>query len=187
MLLSDRSRIVKSGINDHRVIQFWKLYNISLTRKQLRAIKVPNKLSSLTWMNYYYFKLMGDNVPNASEELHLGPIKKNCIYEEYCADFVASGDCCAPVNMELFLELWREVYGYVKIRRFKQCCGECNLCARLSELRRQFLDIRGREEVARLFLLHWCTYMGERERFYARRGLALRESWDYISTLTDSM
>ena len=128
---------------------------------------------------------MGDKVPNAKEELHLEPIKKKCIYEEYCAGFVASGDCCVPVNMGLFLELWREVFGYVKIWRFKQCCGRCNLCARL--FLEHILDIRGREEVARLFLLNRCTYMGEREMYYACRGFALRESWDYISTITDGM
>ena len=89
--------------------------------------------TTVAWMNYY-FKLMGDNVPNAKEELHLEPIKKNCIYEEYCADFVASGDFYAPVNMGLFLELWRDVFGYVKIRRFKQMLREMqSMCSSLTK------------------------------------------------------
>ena len=189
LLLNDRSVVEKSGINDVRVVQFCKLFNISLSRMQLRAIKVPNTLSSLTtvaWMNYF-FRLIGDNVPNAKEELHLEPTKKKTVYEEYCADIAASGDCCSPVTLSLFLDLWNQVFSYVKIRRFKQCCGKCNLCARLSELRRQFTDIRGREEVSRLFVLHRCTYMGERELYYARRNMALMEPWDYLSTITDGM
>ena len=59
----------------------------------------------------------------------------NCTYEEYCAD-IASGHCCAAVNLSLILELWRDVFDPVIIWLFKQCCGKCNLWARLSELRR---------------------------------------------------
>jgi hypothetical protein len=75
----------------------------------------------------------------------------------------------------------------VKIRKFKHCCGKCNLCSRLSELRRQFQDARGREEVTMLFVLHRSTYMGEREAYYGRRFLAMHEKWNHLSTITDGM
>jgi hypothetical protein len=79
---SDRTAMDKSGINDARVISFCKHFGIALSRMQLRALKIPNSLSSLTtvaWMNYY-FKLVAENPPNAAEELHLEPVKKKDIY-----------------------------------------------------------------------------------------------------------
>jgi hypothetical protein len=187
---SDRSAIEKkSGINDARVIAFCKHFDISLSRKQLRALKIPNSLQSLStvaWMNYY-FKLMADNVPNAAEELHLEPIKKKDIYEEYRFDCQCCHELVDPISESLFLDIWKSVFGYVKIRKFKQCCGKCNLCAYLSELRRKFTDARGREEVSRLFEVHRMTYMGERESYYARRLLGMIEPWNYLSTITDGM
>jgi hypothetical protein len=185
----DRTAMDKSGINDQRVIQFCKHFNISLSRMQLRALKIPNSLSSLStvaWMNYY-FKLVAESPPNASEELHLEPVKKKDIYEEYCFDVQTYGDLNEPIRLELFLDIWASVFDYVKIRKFKQCCGKCNLCARLSELRCQFTDMRGREEVTRLFEVHRITYMGERECYYARRLAAMHEPWNYLSTITDGM
>ena len=186
---TDRTAIDKSGINDTRVIAFCKHFRISLTRKQLRALKIPNSFSSLTavaWMNYY-FGLMADNVPNAAEELHLEPVKKHSIFEEYCADVNSYNDIAEPISEQLFLSIWKSVFSYVKIRKFKQCCGKCNLCAYLSELRRKFTDSRGREEVTRLFEVHRMTYMGEREGYYARRQSAMHEPWNFLSTITDGM
>jgi hypothetical protein len=186
---TDRSAMDKSGINDKRVIKFCKDFGISLSRMQLRALKIPNSLSSLTtvaWMNYY-FKLVGDNVPNALEELHLEPMKKKEIYQEYCHDCNCYQDVSEPIQLELFLAIWADVFGYVKIRKFKHCCGKCNLCAALSELRRRFTDVRGREEVSRLYEVHRMTYMGERECYYARRLLAMHEPWNYLSTIADGM
>jgi hypothetical protein len=188
-IFTDHTAMDKSGINDKRVIAFCKHFGISLSRMQLRALKIPNSLSSLTtvaWMNYY-FKLVAESPPNAEEELHLEPCKKKDIFEEYCFDMSCYHDLEEPIRLELFLEIWASVFNYVKIRKFKQCCGKCNLCARLSELRRQFTDVRGREEVTRLFEVHRMTYMGEREMYYARRLSAMHEPWNYLSTITDGM
>lgn len=188
-MLNDRSSYERSAYNDKKVAKFCKHFNIALTRAQVRAMKVPNSLLSLTtvaWMNYF-FKLMGDNCPNKLEELHLEPVKKQEIYAEYCCDVNSYDDISEPISLQLFLELWRSVFSYVKIRKFKHCCGKCNLCSRLSELRRQFQDARGREEVTMLFVLHRTTYMGEREAYYGRRHLALHEKWNYLSTITDGM
>ena len=147
-LLNDRSAYERSSYNDKRVANFCKHFGISLTRVQVRAMRVPNSVLSLTtvaWMNYY-FKLMGDNCPNKLEELHLEPVKKKDVYLEYCGDVASCDDIVEPISLQLFLQLWKSVFDYVKIRQFKQCCGKCNLCSRLSELRRQFKDARGREE-----------------------------------------
>ena len=135
-VFTDRTAMDKSGINDKRVLAFCKHFGIALSRMQLRALKIPNSLSSLTtvaWMNYY-FKLVAENPPNAEEELHLEPCKKKDIYEEYCFDMSYYGDLEEPIRLELFLEIWASVFDYVKIRKFKQCCGKCNLCARIKSL-----------------------------------------------------
>jgi hypothetical protein len=192
LLITDRSALSKkSGITDPKVTNFCEHFGITLSRMQVRAMRVPNtvqSLSTVAWMNYY-FKLIGDNVPNAAEELHLEPVKRQQIHEEYCADMHS---CChelgaGPMCIASFRELWRQVFSYVKIRKFKHCCGKCNLCAALSLARRQFMDARGREEVTMLFVLHRVTYMGEREMYYARRHLAMIEKWNYISTISDGM
>ena len=186
---TDRTAIDKSGINDARVIAFCKHFGIALSRKQIRALKIPNSMASLStvaWMNYF-FKLMADNVPNIAEELHLEPVKKDAVYEEYCFDVSGYSELTEPISRQLFLEIWRTVFAYVKVRKFKQCCGKCNLCSYLSELRRKFTDARGREEVARFFEVHRMTYMGEREGYYARRHQAMMEPWNFLSTITDGM
>ena len=164
---TDRTALDKSGINDAQVISFCKHYDIALSRKQIRALKVPNSMASLStvaWMNYY-FKLMAENVPNIEEELHLEPIKKKSIYEEYCFDVISYDQLQSPLSVGLFLDICKSVFSYVKVRKFKQCCGKCNLCSALSELRKKYLDSRGREEVAKLFFVHRMTYMGEREGY----------------------
>ena len=147
---TDRTALDKSGINDARVIAFCKHFGISLSRKQIRALKVPNSMASLStvaWMNYY-FKLMAENVPNIEEELYLEPVMKKLIYEEYCFDVTSYDQGQGPIAIGLFLDIWKSVFFYVKVRKFKQCCGKCNLCSALSELRRKFLDSRCHEEVA---------------------------------------
>ena len=92
-----------------------------------------------------------------------------------------------PLGKRTFYDLWKLVFSHVKIRKFKHCCGKCNLCSALSELRRKFHDARGRREVTQLFHLHRITFMGERRTYYSRRNLALIESWVYLSGITDGM
>ena len=130
---------------------------------------------------------MADNVPNIAEDLHMEPVKRRDIYEEYLFDMATCNDFLDPISLELFLKMWKTVFAYVKIRKFKQCCGQCNLCAYRSELRRKFTDARGREEVSRVFEVHCMTYMGERESYCARRLSAMLEPWNYLSTITDGM
>ena len=110
-MLNDRSSYERSSFSDKKIAKFCKHFNIALTRAQVRAMKVPNSLLSLStvaWMNYF-FKLMGDNVPNKVEELHLEPVKKQEIYAEYCCDMNSYDDIGEPICLQLFLELWRYV------------------------------------------------------------------------------
>ena len=60
-----------------------------LSRDQVAAIRIPNSRASLScyaWMNFY-FDLVGDIIPNKSDEVHLEAIDIKDIYQEYVEVF----------------------------------------------------------------------------------------------------
>jgi hypothetical protein len=149
-------------INDKKLRQlskFAEMYGISLNNDQMGSLKISQTTESLlcaAWMRYY-FALVGDQVPNTDLEIHLEPVPKNNIYQEYLFDMQFLGENDADgnkVSLEVFRNIWNTVFPYVKVRKYKSSCGHCNLCAILSDKRRKFRDRSGREEVTNLFALH---------------------------------
>ena len=86
-----------------------------------------------------------------------------------------------------FLYLWRLVFPYVKVRKYKSSCGHCAVCTLLAEMRRKFKDKVGRREVTNLFALHRLASMGERRSYYDRRLLGQLYPHNFWSSIADGM
>jgi hypothetical protein len=179
--------INNKSISDQRIKTFAYEYGIHLTPEQCGSLRLTQTIPSLlcaAWMQYY-FSLVGDQVPNSDHEIHLEPIPKKEVYKEYVFDMEFLGD--EPVTMETFYKIWKNVYPYVKVRKYKNSCGHCNLCTTLSDARRKFRDRSGREEVTNLFALHRISTMGERRTYYDRRLKAELSPQLFLSTIADGM
>ena len=186
--LSEKTLISRDDVGDKRLSAFAEEFGVSLTPEQLGNLRMANtfetKLCS-AWMQYY-FSLVGDKCPSAHNEIHLEPIPKEEVYKEYCFDseHILHQE---PISLNVFRQVWKNVFPHVKIRKYKSSCGHCNLCSILSEKRRKFGDRRGREEITNLFALHRMSTMGERRTYYDRRLKAEMDPSLYLSTIADGM
>ena len=79
-------------------------------------------------------------MPNSDQEIHLEPVPKKNVWEEYKFDMESINEPALELNS--FLRIWKNVFPYVKVRKYKSSCGHCNLCAMLGEKRREFLGQR---------------------------------------------
>jgi len=86
-----------------------------------------------------------------------------------------------------FLDLWKNVFPYVKVRKYKSSCGHCAICTLLSELRRKYRDKLGRAEVTHLFAVHRMASMEERRAYYSRRLSAQVYPLQFWSSIGDGM
>ena len=176
-----------SQISDRRIKTFAESYGIDLTNEQLGSLRLQQSIPSLicaAWMQYY-FSLIGDQVPNSDSETHIDPITKKSIHEEYVFDMKHLGE--PALELQTFLRVWKDCYPYVRMRKYKQSCGHCNLCSLLGDKRRKFRDRVGREEVTNLFALHRLSTMNERRSYYERRLLAELNKGMFLSTISDGM
>jgi len=179
--------ITASSMPTDRLHRFVADFGISLTPQQIGATRLPQTEISMmcsSWMSYY-FSLVGDQVPNSDGEIHLEPIPKKEVYKEYRIDMQLRNHECLALNW--FVKLWKKVFPYVKVRKYKSSCGHCNLCTLLGEARRKFRDKTGRQEVTNLFAIHRMSTMGERRTYYDRRMEASMNSHLFLSTIADGM
>ena len=156
----------------------------NLSNEQRAMMLLPNGVKSVDcyqWM-HYFFNSYGCKVPN-SEEIHLEYVEFKELYEEYHNDV---GEERALVYQK-FCHLWYVCYPYVKVREFKQCCGKCQICLKLSESRRATRDKDTKTYLSRLFGLHRITFMGERNTYAHRRYLAMANPQLYLSVIADGM
>lgn len=95
-----------------------------LSHTQIAAIQIANTstaLATYSWMDYF-FKLVGDFIPNSNDEIHLEPITIQEIHDEYVIDMEHQGD--ESLGYEAFLRMWNSCFPYVKIREYKQVTGK---------------------------------------------------------------
>ena len=68
-----------------------------------------------------YFEFHGDFMPK-SAEIHLEPINRCTIYNDYCEELTKNGT--PTLSITKFLLLWRNGYPLVKIREYKAVTGD---------------------------------------------------------------
>ena len=95
---------------------------IQLTDHEIRLILLPNTAAAIAaseWLRLY-FLFHGDFSPT-SEEIHLEPVNRCTIFNEYCEDMNKDGE--APLSITKFLFLWNQGFPNVKIREYKAVTG----------------------------------------------------------------
>ena len=137
-----------------------------------------------SWM-HYHFSLVGDTVPNSHGELHLEPIERHEVHDEYKLDMDAYK--LHSMSLSYFEQMWHMCFPYVRIREFKNVTGKCEACAFLSNARRTLRGIEQRSEITMLHSLHRSMYMGERAAYHTRKGLAESCPPKYCSIISDGM
>jgi hypothetical protein len=145
--LNHNTRITKELVNDKRLDDFAENFGITLTQEQRGSLRMQSSVPALiaaSWMQYY-FSLCGDQCPDTDSEIHLEPIPKKEVYKEYKFDMEATDE--TQYSLKIFLQLWKDCFPYVKVRKYKQSCGHCNICSELAGKRRDFRDKYGRQEV----------------------------------------
>jgi len=151
---------------------------------------IPNsekQLKAKTWMQSF-FKLVGDNAPNKAEEIHLDScFTRNSIYNEYKSTMTVWYGDTEFLSISAFGTTWKSCFPHVKVRKFKAVSGKCMTCSHLSELRLNTRDNARRANVTLLHSYHRHMYMGEREGYYKRQALALRDPQRYMSLIIDGM
>lgn len=182
---SDKNRRVSLSFTSH-LVNIASYHGVTLTRKQIQAMTVPNTVESLSafaWMSTF-FDVAGEQQPNI-DEIHLDPCSVDHIWEEYrCVMEDAKQDY---IKYSHFLHIWKQCFPHVKVREYKAVTGKCRTCAALSLAKRQKLDMATRKYLNELTSLHRSFYMGERLEYYSRRNDAFITPSLFMSIIADGM
>jgi hypothetical protein len=159
-------------------------------------MRIPNTevaLATYGWMQNY-FKLVGDFQPNRDNEIHLEPCTVKSIYDEYVFDMdqelyeeKTTSNRGFKLQFSSFCEFWKLIFPTVRIREFKAVSGKCDVCAKLSELRKSAINKVGKQQITTLHSLHRSAYMGERLAYALRKQDAINFDKLYFSIITDGM
>lgn len=183
--LNDTSGAISSVFATH-LERLATSFGIQLSTMQISAMKVPNTEASLgcfAWM-HMFFDLVGDKESQLCE-IHLDPQPITTIHREYKENMLASDQLF--IGYTHFVEMWHNCFPHVKIRQYKACTGKCEVCANLSDARKQKMNIASKRYISELHALHRSFYMGERLTYYKRRCNALLMPSQYLSLISDGM
>jgi len=123
--------------------------------------------------------------PNA-DEIHLDPVTKKEVYEEYKSDaFVNSHS--AIYSYSEFAKLWNSCFPKVKIREYKNVSGKCDICEALKNMMHKTKSKAFRIITSRYRVLHRAYYMGEKLLYYQRRAEAAASNGEIGSIIIDKM
>jgi hypothetical protein len=131
-----------------------------------------------------YFNQFGDHIPNSDGQIHLDPIDKFDIYDEYIRDVTALYANTSLLSYTRFLELWDLLFPFVTIRVYKAVTGKCMTCAMVSGLRWACMDSKRRAMLSELHALHRSMYMNERLAYYERIQLSLLNPGSVMSCIS---
>lgn len=82
---------------------------------------------------------------------------------------------------------WESSFAYVKIRPYKNVPGKCDLCLKLSMLRKKRIDAEGRQIATQLHAYHQSLYMAERQDYYDRMYQAKLYPHNFVGIISDGM
>ena len=134
-----------------------------------------------------YFNQFGDHIPNSDGEIHLDPVDKFDIYDEYVRDVSALYTDDSVIGYPKFLETWATCFPFVSIREYKQVTGKCMTCALVSGLRWACMDHKRRAMLSELHALHRSMYMNERLAYYDRIHEALSNPSEVMSCISGGL
>ena len=185
--LNDATPVVAHNDFIHKFELVALKHGVTVSRNQLCAIQLPNTVDSIHtfgWLNFY-FNMVGDLIPNSDNQIHLEPTLVQDIYAEY-SHFMTAQDLNS-LGRTQFAKLWQTCFPHVSIREYKAVTGKCDTCAKLSSLRRELRDTKGRQLLTELHMLHRSTYMSERMTYANRSQLAMQMPQQHLSLISDGM
>jgi hypothetical protein len=154
---------------------------------QYHNISMPNTPEYILCVSWFeaYFKSCGDSVPNSSIEIHIEKTEKNTIHEVYKAEMHYYG--WKPLEYARFVEVWDKEFSHVKIREYKAVTGKCDICAKLTGLRKKSQNYAFRQAITDMHALHRVTYMSERRAYRRNITNAMNEPEECMSIILDGM
>ena len=133
-VLGDKSRPAMSYAEMQKMAE---RHGLDLDTRHIQAAIMPKSREALlafVWLELY-FNQYGDHAPNAAGEIHLDPIEKKTIWEEYVRDITEWYPGERYYSYSKLLELWDLLFPFVSIRVYKAVTGKCNCCALICGLR----------------------------------------------------
>jgi len=196
----------EDSIKQNALIKYMRIHNFTMSVEQIAACKIPNNevnLNAYGWM-FHYFNLVGDIQPNKQDEIHLEPCTVTSVYLEYLNDLTLqynhnglitaltaeekqSKTSYPHLSFTAFANFWNQYFPHVSIREFKAVSGKCNVCGKLSDLRKTAMSRLMKQEITTLHAFHRSAYMNERMAYAKRKFDALNYSSIYLSVITDGM
>lgn len=83
--------------------------------------------------------------------------------------------------------MWRKSFAHIKIRPYKNVPGKCELCLKVSMLRKSSQDAERRMNATQLHALHKSMYMAERKAYYDRMYQAKSFPQEFVGLISDGM
>ena len=177
---SDKTSHSEFTIEDIR--QIYNEYSIPYTTEMLQMGLVGRtEIETFVWFRDH-FDLVGDPMPNTSDQVHIDKIEKQEIYVLYVNE--VKRNCLTYTSWNKF---WKKVFPNVHIRRWKNVSGKCDDCALINNGR---LVSQSKEETKafkRLHLLHkGGNFMLERLAYQDRRNKSKSDP-SILSIIIDTM
>lgn len=185
-VLGDRTRAQMSFSEMEKMAE---RHGLELDTRHIQAAIMPNSREALlafVWLELY-FNQYGDHAPNAAGQIHLDPVEKKSIWEEYVRDIVEWYPDERYYSYGKFLELWDLLFPFVSIREYKAVTGKCNCCALICQLRWTYRDHLRRNLLKELHTFHRGTFMKERMSYYDRKKEAIENPDSVMSVILDGM
>lgn len=185
-VLGDKTRPAKTFLEMQRMAAE---HGMELETRHIQAAIMPHSREALlafVWLELY-FNQYGDHAPNAAGEIHLDPIEKKTIWEEYVRDIVEWYSDDNYYSYSKFTELWDLLFPFVSIRVYKAVTGKCNCCALICGLRWTYRDQLRRNLLKELHTFHRGTFMKERISYYDRKREAIENPDSVMSIILDGM
>lgn len=133
--------------------------NSILSRDQVSMLTIRKSVPAFMAIAWFkrYFKLVGDQMPNTLDEIHLEACDYQDLYEEYVFDMThvnKIGRNEEYLSYTRWRELWIQHFPNVRVREYKQVTGKCSECEMLSDTRKRTKTAWGRQLVTECHAFH---------------------------------
>ena len=165
-------------------------HNLKMCLASKQAALIPRTTAAIRcflWMGVFFAEF-GDQSPNSDGEIHLDPVEKKDIWEEYVRDIVsAHPDDPQFYEYPAFCEMWSNLFPHVLIREYKNVTGKCICCFHFTKMRWECKDPKKKQLLRELHAFHRSTFMNERIHYYRRIEEALENPGTVMSVIMDGM
>lgn len=130
--------------------------NYLSTREQESLLIIKRSVPIFTAISWFkrYFALVGDQMPNTENEIHLEACDYKDLYDEYEFDMLYVNKVDEYLAYKNWREVWTTHFPNVRVREYKQVSGKCNECEMLSDTRKKLKAAELRQLVTECHAFH---------------------------------